>query len=147
MVHHKTLVQEWMSVNPLTVATDTSLMHAYSLMRTRSIRRLPVVDEQGHLVGILTASDIEKVLPFVDHDANQVDALFTLAGRTVDEIMTRNPVFVAPDDPIQRAARRLIARKVSGLPVVSAGKVVGVITESDIFRMVVAEWGEEEAVG
>lgn len=145
MSQHKTSVREWMTRNPITVAADASVTSAYGLMQHHNIRRLPVVGRDGALAGIITRSDIHQVVPFFRDESERVDAMFSLAGMTVAEIMTAGPTTVAPDDPIQRAARRMIAQHVSGLPVVEGGRVVGIITESDIFRLVVESWPDDEA--
>lgn len=144
MSHHKVSVEEWMNKSPVTVGIETSVISAYGLMQRQGIRRLPVVDENGLLAGIITRSDIQQVAPFFrdDEQEQKVDAMFALAGMTVAEVMTRNPITVAPTDTIQRAAKQMIAIKVSGLPVVTDGRVVGVITESDIFRFVVESWDD-----
>ncbi len=139
----KTTVREWMAPDPVTISADTSLLSAFELMQTRVIRRLPVVDPMGRLCGIITRSDVYQAVPIVRGDINRTEAAFALAGRTVEDIMTADPVSVTPDEPIQNAARQMIARKISGVPVVEDGKVVGVITESDIFRLVVESWLDE----
>ncbi len=140
MSHHKTAVQDWMTKEPVTVSADTSLINAYALMERRKIRRLPVVDENALLIGILTRSDIQQVAPFFKDDEQRVDAMFALAGMTTGEVMTANPVVVKATDTIQVAAKQMITARVSGLPVVNEGRVVGIITESDIFRFVVESW-------
>lgn len=133
-----------MTANPVTILLDTPLINAYRVMDDRGLNRLPVLGQDGTLTGIITRSDIQQVIPFFQSDSERVDALFSLAGMTVQEIMTRNPVTVAPDDPIHLAAKQMIARKISGLPVVEAGRVVGIITESDIFRLVVDSWSDDD---
>lgn len=145
MSRHKAQVKDWMTPRPVTIEADASLTHAFNTMQSRGIRRLPVVDDQGRLRGVITRSDIQQVIPFFREDADRVDAMFSLAGMTVAEVMTRDPISVTPEDAVKQAAKRMIAKKISGLPVVADGKVVGVITESDIFRMVVEEWDTEDA--
>lgn len=143
MSHHKSSVRDWMTKEPVTVAVDASVINAYGVMQRQNIRRLPVVDQHNFLVGIITRSDIHQVVPFFRDENERVDAMFSLAGMTVEEVMTRAPATVGPDEPIQQAAKRMIALHVSGLPVVSDGQVVGIITESDIFRLVVESWDDE----
>ncbi len=137
---HQVLVQDWMTTTPITTRADMPLISAYELMQRHNVRRLPVVDTEAKLCGIVTRSDILQVIPFSQEETARVDALFALAGLTVGEIMTRTPVTVTPDQGIQEAAGRMIRGKVSGLPVVVDEHVVGMITESDIFRLVVDSW-------
>jgi acetoin utilization protein AcuB len=143
MTQPKGTVRDWMTSDPITITSDASLLHAYEVMHSRRIRRLPVVDASGQLFGMLTHSDIQQVLPFTRSVTDHADIVFGLAGQTVAEIMTPNPYTVGPDDPIGHVAKQMISRKISGLPVVTDGRVVGIITESDIFRLVVESWPEE----
>lgn len=138
MDQQKTLVQDWMSRDPLTVRADTSAVEAYERMRERGVHRLPVVDAAGHLVGIVTRSDIEGAVSFRHTEAGWHEGRFALAGTVVGEVMTRDPVTVTSDTPMRRAAALLLEHHLSGLPVVEGDRLVGIITESDLFRLVVA---------
>ena len=144
MDQHTTAVRDWMTREPVTVREDMPLLNAYQLMHQYSIRRLPVLNEQGLLCGIITRSDIQQVIPFAENADDRVDALFALVGMVVQEIMTRNPVASAPNDSIRTVALAMINAKISGVPVVDQGHVVGIITESDIFRMVAEAWADYE---
>jgi acetoin utilization protein AcuB len=135
-MHPQAYVRDWMSAPVITVREGTSLLGASDLMRHHTIRRLPVIDSRGALCGIVTRSDIDQAAPRDD------DRVFALAGRTVEEVMTRGVITVAPDQPVRDAAQMMISRKVSGLPVVADSMLVGIITESDIFRLVVQTWAE-----
>lgn len=135
-MQHKALIQDWMTANPATAQEDMSLMGAYYLMQQRDVRRLPVV-ENGRLIGIVTRSDIQQQIPW-----NQ-DQMFGLAGRVVGEIMTRDPLTVGPNQTLKDAAALMRTSHVSGLPVVENGQLVGIITESDIFRLVTSAWMDE----
>lgn len=141
MRRHKSQVQDLMTENPFVVEPDTSLFDAYSLMFEKEVRRLPVVRGKK-LVGIVTLSDIQRALPvaFAEADTNTRLQVTTL---TVGDIMTSDPITVAPEDTIQEAAETMLENQVSGLPVVQDERVIGIITESDIFKFVVASWAEE----
>lgn len=134
-MQYQILIREWMTPDPITAREDMSLMGAFDLMKRRNIRRLPVIAGDT-LVGIVTRSDIQQLIPCAE------DQMFALAGRTVDEIMTRNPVTITPEQDIKDAAEEMIEHRVSGLPVVDGDRLVGIITESDIFRLVVNSWAE-----
>jgi CBS domain-containing protein len=142
MKRHKTHVQDFMTENPYVVAPETSLVDAYSLMFEKEVRRLPVVQGQT-LVGIITLSDIQRNIPLVLPDVDMTTRL-EMSARTVGDVMTSDPLTVAPDDTIQEAAERMLENQVSGLPVVENDRVVGILTESDIFKLVVNWWAEEE---
>lgn len=143
-MRHKAQVRDWMTVEPITAREETTLIEAYKLMRSRGVRRLPVVDTDHRLAGIVTRSDIEQVMPLAPHGGERAEALYSLAGMTVAEVMARSPVSVQADQAIQDAAELMLRAKVSGLPVVTADKVVGIITESDIFKLVVESWTDQD---
>lgn len=127
------IVSMWMTRDVVTVPPRTPVGEAAELMAGRSIRRLPVVD--GHqIVGIVSARDILHAFP---PDVNPFAVLAPPPGAapvTVEHIMTRHPQTIEPDAPIETAAGLMAERKIGALPVVRAGKLVGLITESDIFR-------------
>ena len=132
------LVADWMSHDPSTVSPDTTLLDAYQIMRSYDIRRLPVTQDE-RLVGILTLSDIRSVVHLgLFSDPQETDMLATTP---VSEVMTPHPLTIAPDESVAKAARIMYENKFGGLPVVKAGRLVGIITESDLFRVVMVEAG------
>lgn len=139
---HKSLVQDYMTENPYVVAPETTLFDAYNLMFEHEVRRLPVVQGMS-LVGILTLSDVQRNLSMISSDLD-IDTKLRMSESTVEDAMTGDPITVAPDDTIQEAAERMLENQVSGLPVVDNDHVVGILTESDIFKIVVNWWAEEE---
>ncbi|MCS6826814.1 MAG: CBS domain-containing protein [Caldilinea sp.] len=139
---HLTEVQDWMRENPVTVTPDATLAEAQELMTEHEVRRLPVV-ENGELVGIITYSDILRQIPPLREEEEADHTTVLLNQRTVGEVMTYSPITINPSATIQEAAERMLEYQVSGLPVVRNNKVVGIITESDIFRLVVESWSEE----
>ena len=133
-------VQDWMTENPATVSPDATLAAAYDLMLEREVRRLPVVDHD--LVGIITMGDIVRNAPVTGEDADMETRLL-LTEKCVRDVATYDPITINPSATIQEAAERMLEYQVSGLPVIRNGKVIGIITESDIFRLVVESWAEE----
>lgn len=139
----KRLVRDWMTPNPITVNSRTSLPDAHQLMMTHRIRRLPVVDD-GVLVGIVTRGDIRGAQPSEATSLSIYEIHYLLSRLTVGQIMSRPVITVTPDMTVQAAAALMLQHKIAGLPVVEDGRVVGIITESDIFRMVAQAWVEEK---
>jgi acetoin utilization protein AcuB len=142
MKRHRPCVRDWMTPDPVTTTPFTSLGEAYDLMLDRDLRRLPVVDEDGELIGIITRSDIERVMPW--EDGAQEDGRMSLAHTLVRQVMSWDPLTVAPDDLMPEAAERMLEMKVSGLPVVENRRCVGILTESDILRLVISLRVREE---
>ncbi len=133
-------VRAWMIPDPITVGPETALPEAHRLMMAHSIRHLPVVHE-GELVGIVTLGDLRGAEPsgVVSLSIWEVSAL--LAQLPVKAIMTSHPVTIVEAATLGEAAQLMLAHKVGGLPVLNAaGELVGIITECDIFRMVVQDW-------
>ncbi len=143
----KDLVQEWMSTDVITITTETTLPEAHQIMTNEEIRRLPVVDKDGHLVGIVTIGDIRSAEPSPATSLSIWEMNYLLTNLKIEKIMTRNPKTIRADATIGEAARMMLEHRVSGLPVVDADhRVVGIITESDIFSMVVLhEWSTEHS--
>lgn len=143
----KDLVQEWMSTDVITVTPDTTLPEAHQIMTNEEIRRLPVVDQDGHLVGIITIGDIRSAEPSPATSLSIWEMNYLLTNLKIEKIMTHYPKTIRADATIGEAARMMLEHRVSGLPVVDAEhRVVGIITESDIFSMVVLhEWSTEHS--
>ena len=139
---HRAQVADWMRRDPLTTTMDASLAEAYELMSENEIRRL-LVARDGELVGIITLSDILRTIPALLVETDRETRL-SRGTQKVREVVTRDPVTVDPEDTIQDAAERMLEYQVSGLPVVDGNRPVGIITESDIFRLVVESWGDDE---
>jgi CBS domain-containing protein len=132
------LVRDWMTVNPITVIPRTTLPEAHQLMKESNIRRLPVVDH-GRLVGIVTLGDVREAQPSIATSLSIYELNYLLSKLTVDKIMTRNPVTISPEASIREAARLMLEHKIGGLPVMDGERLVGIITESDIFRVLAQE--------
>jgi CBS domain-containing protein len=107
-------------------------------MKECNIRRLPVV-ENGRLVGIVTLGDIREASPSAATSLSIYELNYLLSRLTIGQIMTRDPITITPDTSIEAAARLMLEHKIGGLPVVDGTRVVGIITESDIFRLLVTE--------
>jgi len=118
-------VRSFMSSPVVTMTSDTKAIDGLELMQAKKIRRIPIT-EDGRLTGILTLGDLQSVLGLQEHSVRR-------AATRLRDIMTRSVRTVAPDDPLERAARVMLDNEVSGLPVVDGERVVGIITESDIF--------------
>lgn len=142
------LVKDWMSRELITINVESCcLPKAHRLMADNHIRRLPVIDKKGHLVGIVTRGDVRGAEPSQATSLSIWELNYLLANLKIADIMTANPVTVNEDQTIGEAADLMLEHKISGLPVVNdGGELVGIITESDIFRMVVRhEWSEKAA--
>jgi CBS domain-containing protein len=129
-------VSDWMTRDPVTCGPHTTLPEAHALMRERKVRRLPVV-EDGRLLGIITLGDVREAEPSGATTLSVYELTYRLAKIPVEKLMTRAVISVTPFNSIREAAGIMLMHKVGGLPVLDDGRLVGIITESDIFRMIV----------
>jgi acetoin utilization protein AcuB len=128
------LVQDRMTRNPITINPDTSVSDASRIMRERKVRRLPVLDARGRLVGIVSENDLRHASPSpaTTLDVWEISALVDKIK--VAQIMTRDVITVTGDTPLEEAARLMTDHKISALPVLQESKVIGIITETDLFK-------------
>ena len=135
------LVRNWMSKNVVTVDVDDSMHDAMKLLKQHDIRMLPVM-KKGKLVGILTDRDLKRASA---SDATTLDVhelLYLVSKIKIKDIMTKNPITVPPDYTVEETAERLLKNKISGVPVVDQnGKLVGTITQTDLFRVLISLTG------
>lgn len=141
-IMRKELVKDWMIGDVITISVSTSLPEAHRLMTENRIRRLPVT-KNDRLVGIVTLGDVREAEPSDATTLSIWELNYLLAKLTVEKIMTRNPLTIEQEATLGDAAKIMLEEKISGLPVVNgSGNIVGMITESDIFRAVVQKWSE-----
>jgi CBS domain-containing protein len=127
-----------MSTPPILVEPTTTLAAAERIMQHRQVRRLPVI-EREQLIGIVTWGDLRAAQPSVATTLSVYEWRALLERVTVAGCMTRDPITIPPDAMVLTAARLMRDHKIGGLPVVASGRVVGVITESDLFRLLIAD--------
>ena len=128
------LVLDRMTQKPVTVTPEVSVTDALRLMTDRKIRRLPVVDAAGNLVGIVSDRDLLQASPSPATSLAIWEIHELLAKLTVGKTMTRDVITVTEDTPLEEAARVMVDHKIGGLPVMRGSELVGIITESDLFK-------------
>lgn len=134
------LVRKWMTSKVISVKPEDPLPNVHHLMTEKKIRRAPVMDK-GKLVGMVTLGDVLKAEPSEATTLSVWELNYVLNKLKIEKVMTPKPITISPDAVIGEAAQIMLEKKIGGLPVVEAnGSVVGIITVSDIFRMVVEEW-------
>lgn len=136
------LIANWMTKIPVTVKSDVSMMRAGKLMKEKNIRRLPVVDDNNVVIGIVTDSDIKQASPSEATTLDIHEMYYLLSEIKVKDIMTLNPTTLSPEDTIERAALLMLSMKVSGFPIVDASnRLLGLITEHDVFKVLTSITG------
>ena len=138
------LVRERMSTKPVTITADVPITEALRIMRQNQVRRLPVLDENGELIGIVSEKDLLYASPSPATSLSIYEMHYMLSRLQVTELMTADPVTVTPDTLLEEAALIMADNKIGGLPVVKDGNLVGIITETDIFKVFLELLGARE---
>ena len=122
------LVRDCMTSDPITIRPGSDPIAALNVLKSCGFRHLPVLDNDGRLVGIVDRTDLESFLSQAGSPGVQK------RQHRVEQLMIRQVVTVAADCPLEEAASLMVKHKIGSLPVVDGEKVVGIITETDIFR-------------
>ncbi len=137
------IVKDWMTKNVITVSPETTLPEADRMMVGHKIRRLPVVRD-GQLMGIVTRNNLWGATYDDAAKVNIYEFNYWMSQMTVARVMTLDPITVPPGATLKQASALMLVHNISGLPVVSTtGKLIGIITESDVFRVLAQEWQDE----
>ena len=137
------LVGERMSHPVITIRPDLPIIDALNLMKREKIRRAPVV-RKGVLKGIVSDKDLLNASPSPATALSIWEMNHLLSKITVDKIMSKDVLTVTEDTPIEEAARIMVDNKIGGLPVLQDGKIVGIITETDLFKIFLELMGARE---
>lgn len=130
------LVYERMTHHPITVPPDTSISAALDLMRKEKVRRFPVLDRKTQkLVGIVTEKDLLYASPSPATSLSIHEIHYLLSKVTVEQIMSKNLFLTTEDTPIEEAARMMVDHSIGALPVMRGDVLVGIITETDLFKV------------
>lgn len=140
------LVKERMSRHPITIRPETSLHDALRIMREEKVRRLPVLNRDNQLIGIVLERDLLYASPSPATSLSVYELNYLMSKITIESLMTRDVITVAEDCPLEEAARIMADNQIGGLPVMRDNHLVGMITESDLFKVFLEllgarEWG------
>ena len=135
------LVKDRMTPDPITITTDTSLKEALDLVRSKPFRHLPVLDANGKLVGIVTEKSLVYASPTPSTTLSVFEVDYILTRTKVGQVIQGDVITVGPDLPVEEAARVMIDQRIGCLPVVANDKLVGIISDTDIFRVFVEGLG------
>jgi acetoin utilization protein AcuB len=125
------LVRDCMTANPIRVHPESDPLAALGLCKSAHIRRLPVVDAEDHIVGLVTRNMLEQFL------ARAPSPGVMKRQHAIEQVMASPALTVSPDYPLEEAARLMVVHKIGSLPVIDQEKLVGIITETDIFKQFV----------
>ncbi len=135
-------IRDWMTTDVITITADTSMMQASRMMKENGIHRLPVLDADGRVIGIVSDRDIKEASPSKATTLEMHELYYLLSEIKTSDIMTKIPVCAGPDETVEEAAVTMIARNIGGMPVTDPeGRILGIITDSDIFKVLISITG------
>jgi len=128
------IVADLMTRSVITVPPETPVLDARQEMLKRKLRHLPVIGPDRELLGIVTDRDIRLSLPSQATSLSVWELNYLLTKLTVEQVMTRTVITVGPERPAADAARLMLDQKIGALPVMDTGRLVGIVTETDLLR-------------
>ena len=127
-------VRDSMTPRPITITLQESLQGAMELMQMKRIRHLPVLDETGKLIGMVTDRDLRRAAPSPLFGGDSAKSEGQLESTTVERIMIRSPATIGPAARLQDAMKLMVEKKYGALPVVDGVKLVGIVTPIDVMK-------------
>ena len=132
------LVKGWMTTDVITIDEDSSMMKASLIMKEKKIRCLPVVNNKGDLVGIVSDRDLKDAAPSKATTLDVYELNYLLSSIKIKDLMTTNLAYVRPDETVEFAAILMLENKISSLPVINdKGALIGIVTQTDIFKVLI----------
>jgi acetoin utilization protein AcuB len=138
------LVRDWMTREPLVVSPKTSIEEAVRTMRENRVRHLPVVRKDATLAGLVSQTDLLQASPSPATSLSVWEINFLLAKMQVRDAMTTEVVVVEEECPLEEAALVMAEHKIGCLPVVHGRRLVGIITETDLFNIFTEQLGARQ---
>ncbi len=134
-------VERRMTLNPVTIGPDASVVEASDLMKKEKVHRLPVLDKDKKLIGVITEKDILHATPSPASSLSIHEMAYLLSRLTVKKLMTKDPVTIGKDTPVEEAARIMADQDLSCLPVVEGDRLIGIVSKSDLFKILTELFG------
>ena len=135
------IIADRMKKNPATATPDMSISDASAKMKAEKVHRLPVLDDDKHLVGVISEKDILLAAPSPASTLSTYEINYLLSKLKVKNIMSRNPVTISRDTTIEEAVRLMVENDLSCLPVMDSGYLVGIVSKSDLFKILLEMLG------
>ncbi|ADY13920.1 CBS domain-containing protein [Sphaerochaeta globosa] len=135
------IIERRMTRNPVTATPDMSIAEASALMKQEKVHRLPVLDKEKKLVGIITEKDILYATPSPASSLSIHEMAYLLSKLTVKKLMSKNVVTINKDTTVEEAARMMVDQDLSSLPVLEGDKLIGIVTKSDMFKILLELFG------
>lgn len=138
------IIERRMTKDPVTATPEMNIQDAADLMKKYNVHRLPVLDKNDKLVGVISEKDILKAAPSPVSTLSAHEMNYLMAKLTVKKLMNRNPVTISKDTTVEEAAHLMADYDLSCLPVLEEGKLIGIVSKSDLFKMLLELFGSRE---
>ncbi len=135
------IISRRMTRNPVTATPEMSVGEASDLMKREKVHRLPVLDKDKNLVGVITEKDVLHASPSPATSLSIHEMAYLLSKLKVRDLMTKDVVTISEDTTVEEAARLMVDQDLSCLPVVQGNKLVGIVSKSDMFRILLELFG------
>jgi acetoin utilization protein AcuB len=134
-------IKHWMTPDPITVHPETPIIDAKKILKDHNIRRLPVVDKKGKLVGIVTYRNIIEASPSQATSLSIHELNYLVLKLQVKDVMRKDPITISPEDSIIDVILEGHKKGIGAFPVLDKGKLVGIVTETEIFNAMIRIFG------
>ena len=134
-------IERKISKNPVVAYNDMTAVDALRLMRKENIAKVPVLDRKGNLVGVITEKDILKASLADEKNMSLLEMAYEVSNLTIDKLMTKDVITIGPNTSVEKAARLMITEDLSFLPVLEDQKLIGVLSRSDMFSILMDLFG------
>lgn len=135
------IIVDRMKKNPATASPDMSISDASAKMKAEKVHRLPVLDDSKHLVGVISEKDILLAAPSPASTLSTYEINYLLSRLKVKNIMSRNPVTITKETTIEEAVKLMVDNDLSCLPVMDDGYLAGIVSKSDLFKILLEMLG------
>lgn len=135
------IIESRMTRNPVTVTPDLSVVEASEIMKAEKVHRLPVLDKEKNLIGVISEKDILHAAPSAASTLSIHEMAYLLSKLTVKKVMKKDVVTIQKTTPVEDAARLMVDQDLSCLPVMDGKKIVGIVSKSDMFKILLELFG------
>ena len=137
------IIADRMKKNPVTATPEMSISEASAKMKAEKVHRLPVLDDEKNLVGVISEKDILLAAPSPASTLSTYEINYLLSRLKVRNIMSRNPATISSDTTIEEAVKLMVESDLSCLPVMENGYLVGIVSKSDLFKILLEMLGDK----
>lgn len=137
-------VKDVMTRNPVYISPEASVVEAKNLMIKQNIGKLPVLDGEKNLVGIITKNDLTKAAPSEATTLDMYEIGYLLSKLKVEKIMQKKVITVSETEVVEEAAKTMVDNKIGCLPVIKDSLLVGIVTDTDLFKTLINLFGTRE---